>query len=179
MLKFNKDVLLLILEELQDDNKSLYSCLLVNRTWCETTVSVLWKNPGQYFITENAKSMLFDVIFLHLSEESRDILKNKGIDDNLTEIYQRPLFDYINFWKYLNLSLIESIIPSMNLKNSNISIIRSEILKLFINRNTKFISLYIPEYFYFDHQLYNFSGLSIAFQILNSFSVMIIPIKIF
>ena len=73
MLKLNKDVLLLILEELQDDNKSLYSCLLVNRTWCETTVSILWKIPGRIHLTGKAESILFNVILLHLSEESREI----------------------------------------------------------------------------------------------------------
>src|SRR6266536_1920407 len=167
MLCLNKDVLFLILEELQDDNKSLYSCLLVNRTWCEMTVSVLWKNPGQYSITENAKSMLFDVIFLHLSEESRDILKNKGINDHLTEIYQHPSFNYINFWKYLNLSLIKSIIPSKNVENSNISIINNEILKLFINGNTKFIHLTTPRYYF--GRLHQIPGFERCFAELESF----------
>src|SRR6266498_1452051 len=102
MVCFNKDVLFLIFKELNNDKKSLYSCLLVNRTWCEIAVPILWKNPRQYFITDNAKSMLFDVILLHLSEESRDVLKNYGINNPITETYHRPLFNYINFWRYLD-----------------------------------------------------------------------------
>ncbi|PKK64177.1 hypothetical protein RhiirC2_757131, partial [Rhizophagus irregularis] len=95
MLKLNKDVIFLILEELQDDNKSLYSCLLVNRTWCETTVPILWKNPArQYYSTNNAYNILLNVILLHLSEESRNNLKYQGIN-LFMKPYQRPLFNYI------------------------------------------------------------------------------------
>src|SRR5204863_3549286 len=140
--------LFLIFEELKNDEKFLYSCLLVNRTWCITAVPILWRDPDQcYLLSDNSKNILFNVILLHLSEESRDILKNQGINDIITETYQRPLFNYINFWKYLNLSFIESMIFSKNFENSKVSIIRSEILKLFINRNTKFIQLTIPRDF--------------------------------
>ena len=111
MLKFNKDVLLLILEELQDDNKSLYSCLLVNKTWCETTVSILWKIPGRIHLTKKAESILFNVILLHLSVESRDNLKNQGIN-LFMETYQPPLFNYISFWKHLNLQNLECMIKN-------------------------------------------------------------------
>src|SRR5581483_12494321 len=111
MLKLNEDILLLILEELQDDSRSLYSCLLVNRTWCETTVSILWKIPGRILLTEKSESILFNVILSHLSEESRDNLRNQGIN-LFTETYQSPLFNYISFWKHLNLQLLEIIIDN-------------------------------------------------------------------
>src|SRR6266498_1633935 len=152
MVCLNKDILLLILEELQDDNKSLYSCLLVNRAWCETAVSILWKIPGRTHLTGKAESKLFNVILLHLSEESKDNLRNQGIDF-FTETYQPPLFNYIGFWRHLNLQLLECMIISKNIKKFNF--IKNELLNLFINRNTKFISLYIPENF--DHQLHNIS----------------------
>src|SRR2546421_11124593 len=138
MSKLNKDVLHLILVELQNDRKFLYSCLLVNRTWCKTAVLILWKNPLILCPTRN-KRILFDVILLHLPEESRDILKNHGID-LFTELHQRPLFNYISFWKHLNLSILDSMIISVKSKTS---IIRSEILKLLINENTKFTHVYV------------------------------------
>src|SRR6266536_3628927 len=138
----NKDVLLLILEELQDDNKSLYSCLLVNRAWCETAVSILWKIPGRTHLTGKAESKLFNVILLHLSEESKDNLRNQGID-LFTETYRPPLFNYISFWRHLNLRLLESMIIdySKDIESNTptiISFIWNEIFNLFINRNTKF-----------------------------------------
>ena len=45
MLTLDNDVLFLIVKKLQNDKKSLHSCLLVDRTWCGTTVPILWKNP--------------------------------------------------------------------------------------------------------------------------------------
>lgn len=41
----NKDVIYLVLKDLKYDKISLYSCLLINRTWCKMTVSILWNNP--------------------------------------------------------------------------------------------------------------------------------------
>ena len=114
----NKDVLFLILKELKNYKKSLYSCLLVNRTWCVMAVPILWKNPGQTLLTKKARCLLFDVILLHLSEESRDDFKNRGFNNLIAETYQSPLFNYINFWKYLDLSFIENIVFLKNIKTS-------------------------------------------------------------
>ena len=83
MVNLNKDVLFLIFKELQSDKLSLYWCLLVNRTWCEVAVSVLWKVPVRNYITHKSDRRLFylskSLIYLYSSDESRDILKNHGI----------------------------------------------------------------------------------------------------
>ncbi|PKC03832.1 hypothetical protein RhiirA5_423153 [Rhizophagus irregularis] len=53
MSKFNKDILFLIFEKLQNNSKNskfLFSCLMVNRIWCETMIPILWKNPWCYSI---------------------------------------------------------------------------------------------------------------------------------
>src|SRR5436190_10897551 len=138
MSKLNYDIILLILEKLQNV-KHLYSCLMVNKTWCEATVPMLWENPCPADNTKMIK--LAKVIFLHLSEESREILKSKEIN-LFTETSQRPLFNYISFWKYLNLHSLEKMFASITTVKSKVTTIRSEILKLFI-RNTKFTHVYI------------------------------------
>ncbi|PKC57717.1 hypothetical protein RhiirA1_428287, partial [Rhizophagus irregularis] len=130
MLKLNKDVLFLIAENLHDDMISLCSCLLVNKSWCEVTVPILWKIPGRMVLTEKAEDKLFNVILLHLSKDSKDILKNQGID-LYTETYRPTSFNYINFWRHLDLQLLEETF-SRNLK----------ILE--------FISLLIPENINYD-----------------------------
>ncbi|GBC07670.1 hypothetical protein RclHR1_07600009 [Rhizophagus clarus] len=164
----NKDVLFMIFEELShNDKKSLHSCLLVNRTWCTTAMPILWRDPSQFFMTENSMNMLFNVIFLHLSEESKNNLKDQGINNSFIEKYQRPLFNYINFWKYLDLDFLEEIILSKNIKNSNMSIVKNEMLRLFINRNTKFLHLYIRGDF--DYQLHLIPGAEYCFSELESF----------
>ena len=66
----NEDVLFLItiIKEFQNDRKSLHSCLLVDKTWCETTIPILWKNPWKICPIDSVKSkLLFNVIILHLS----------------------------------------------------------------------------------------------------------------
>src|SRR5438046_1892845 len=57
MSKLNRDIIYLILKELQNDNKSLYSCLMVNRTWCVTALPFLWKNPLKFCRTDNSKNI--------------------------------------------------------------------------------------------------------------------------
>ena len=94
MLSINEDVLFLIIKELRNDRKSLHSCLLVDRTWCEITIPILWKNPWKFCPIDSAESiLLFNVILLHLSEESRENLKKQKID-LFTETHQRPLFNF-------------------------------------------------------------------------------------
>ena len=82
MSKLNKDVITLILKELYDKDNTLYPCLLVNRTWCETTVPILWKNPFRFHLKEKAHIIIINVILSYLSEESSDtnlrILKDKA-----------------------------------------------------------------------------------------------------
>ena len=62
MSKLNKDILFLLFEELQDDSKSLFSCLLVNRLWCETVVPILWENPWRFDI--NYQNMRNDTSYI-------------------------------------------------------------------------------------------------------------------
>ncbi|GBC05427.1 hypothetical protein RclHR1_06210012 [Rhizophagus clarus] len=165
--QLNNDLLFLILRELKNDYKSLYSCLLVNRTWCVTAVPILWRDPGQVTPFKKSQDKLFKIILLHLSEESRDILKNQGMNNIIAETYRRPLFDYINFWKYLDLHFVERLIPRSKIGKANIAIIRNEILSLFINRSTKIIHLLIPQKF--DCQLHLIPGAEHCLSELKSF----------
>src|SRR2546423_3162625 len=143
MIKLNKDVLFLIFEELQlgelkNNSNSLY---LVNKTWCEIIIPILWKNPWKWINNKKMKS-LFCVIISHLSNETKENLRFQGI--NLSVTQHKPLFDYISFCRYLNLQDFDEFVDLIdNIEESKISIIRNEILKLFINRNTKITHLYI------------------------------------
>src|SRR6266516_1455151 len=110
MSKLNGDVLYLIFEELQDDKETLYSCISINKTWCETIIPILWRNPWKYYLKGKKKKSLLNVIISHLQDELKKnlkkSLKNKKIDF-FTNSYQRSLlFDYISFCKHLNLIII-------------------------------------------------------------------------
>ena len=108
MSKLIRDILYLIIEELQDDNKTLFSCILVNKTWCEISIQILWRNPWKYLNNKKA-SLLLNVIISHFSDESR---KKLGLyrEHGLYVIsYQKLSFDYISFCKHLNLNEIRSV----------------------------------------------------------------------
>jgi hypothetical protein len=143
MPKLNKDVLILILEELEDDIKSLYSCLLVNKTWCKIIVPILWKNFLKH-LKEEEKSI--NIILSHLSNEVKENLKDQDINLSSIMLRQIPLFDYISYCRYFNLFRLENIFSKIkNIEESKISIIKNEILKLFINRNTMYTCLFISQ----------------------------------
>ncbi|RIA85855.1 hypothetical protein C1645_830176 [Glomus cerebriforme] len=142
MLMLNENILYLIFKEFQDYDPSLHSCLLVNKIWCETIIPILWKNPWKSFIIGKEVSLL-NVIISHLSDESKDNLRNKG----MIITNQRPLFNYINFCKHLNLKEIERLINFKFDDDSDILILKNEIFKLLVNSNTKFTHLCIPHQF--------------------------------
>jgi hypothetical protein len=135
-----------------------------------TAMPVLWRNPSENIDSSlTARKLLFNVILLHLSEESRDILKNQGLNKLINEVmnkYQRPLFDYLSFWKYLDLYFLEIVISSKFDGKLNLPIIRNEILKLFINENTNLMHLLIPQYF--DYQLHLIPGAEYCLSRLDS-----------
>src|SRR6266508_4332535 len=113
MSKLSRDVFYLILNELQDEKKSLYSCLLVNKTWCEIIIPILWKNPWDNL--KSGKDKLFSVIISHLSDETRNYLSQEI--DFLTNLYQKPLFNYISFCKHLNFNEIKRRIKKFIVRN--------------------------------------------------------------
>jgi hypothetical protein len=159
----NRDILYLIFKKLQNDKKTLYSSLSVNKTCGEIIIPILWRNPWKYLTLTNKKrnlSLLFNVIISHLSDESKSNLKfNQSIDF----LYQKPLFNYISFCKHLNLRAITKIINSNCSKYEiNISIVKNEIFKLFINENTRFTHLYLPQHF--DYQIHLIPGAKQCFS---------------
>ena len=50
-------ILYLIFKELQDE-KTLFSYLRVNKTWCETIIPILWKDPWKYLKGKKFKKNL-------------------------------------------------------------------------------------------------------------------------
>ncbi|GES74581.1 hypothetical protein GLOIN_2v1765889 [Rhizophagus clarus] len=150
-MKLIRDIFYLILEELQDDKRTLYSSLTVNKTWWEIIIRILWKNPWKYITDEFKEFSFFVIIISHLSDESKNNLKIQGIDLP-TVSSQKLLFNYISFCRHLNFNALDKIFTTIRIKyhysNSTLIILKNEIYKLFINENTKFIHhLYIPQQF--------------------------------
>ncbi|CAG8658423.1 uncharacterized protein OCT59_024454 [Rhizophagus irregularis] len=141
MSKLNHDILYEIFQNLQDlininsnylenSNKEInykgfkrsqFSCLLVNKSWCEVMIPFLWSNPFKYGYM---KSPLFETIISHLSDNSIKILKDKNIiRANFQKL--KLSFNYIRFCKYFHDLHIFPVDSKMLLKE--------EIYKLFIS----------------------------------------------
>ncbi|CAB4394461.1 unnamed protein product [Rhizophagus irregularis] len=120
-----------IVEYLEEDNITLYSCLLVNRLWCKVSVRILWRN------IQNCRT-----IIACLPNESRYILhKNKII----ISTSKPPLFNYVTFIKNLSIYNINNLIKNILQNFQSITpqslyykkyIVAIEIYKLFMNQTT-------------------------------------------
>src|ERR1043166_741462 len=157
MSNLNGDILYLTFSKLQYDKNTLHSCLLVNKLWCENIIPILWKNPWKYLKEKGWGSML-SVILSHLPDKLKDRLKKKGI-----HIIHRkkPLFDYISFCRHLSLKGINEII-SIYKRPNKAAAIKNEIFKLFINENTNYTHLYVPQQF--DLQIHLIPGAKLCFS---------------
>ncbi|PKC60413.1 hypothetical protein RhiirA1_468053 [Rhizophagus irregularis] len=151
MFRLNNDILHLIFEYLEDNKNDLYSCLLVNKTWCEIIVLILWKDPWNEltnFPHFSSTILLLNVIISHIQDEAKikevyNYFINSGI--HLSSC-QRPLLNYIRFCKHLNLGTIMNITEYIKDLSERL-IVEDEIFKLFINKDVKITYLYIPKKF--------------------------------
>ena len=98
------NILFLLFKELQSDSRSLFSCLLVNKLWCETVIPILWRDPWRYEgnINYQKASSLYHIIILSLPNDIKEFLTNQGIQ--LFPISHQSLsFDYLSFCRSINM----------------------------------------------------------------------------
>jgi hypothetical protein len=152
MTNLNKDILFLIFEELQDDSKSLLSCLLVNKLWCEVVIPILWRNPWCYNINYYNKRYLFAIIVFYLPNDIKDLLMRKGI--KLQLISSKSLFfDYLSFCKSIDINILNVIILIGSSLAYNRFLLQQNFYSLFMKK--------FPELKYLDmrsikHQIFYF-----------------------
>ena len=130
------DCLNKILEYLEDYKVTLFSCLLVNRLWCEVAVRILWRNGLRY----NATTYI--TLIACLPNESKEILCNNRIIIPIPTS-KPPMFNYAAFCKKLSLCRVDSridyllrdkIFISLYNLNDNICIVKQEIFKMFMKQ---------------------------------------------
>jgi hypothetical protein len=133
MPELNKDILFLIFEELQEDSKSLFSCLMVNRLWSETVIPVLWKNPWGYNINYYNKSSLYSLIISYLPDDIKESLIRQEISLPLI-LYQPLLFDYLSFCRSIDVDILNSIISIGTSDFYNQFLLQQEIYNLLMRK---------------------------------------------
>ncbi|GBC10275.1 hypothetical protein RclHR1_00950012 [Rhizophagus clarus] len=151
-----------IFEYLEDDKNTLYSCMFVNRLWCEASVEIFWRNGCDYSISN------VNTLVACLPNESKENLYNNGITF-LTSTTKIPIFNYASFCKVLSISYIhqkiEELFENQQMTQrqflASTNLVVQEICKMFMNqiislkrlvllqRENTFISTFI---------LYHYSG---------------------
>ncbi|RIA87518.1 hypothetical protein C1645_807280 [Glomus cerebriforme] len=136
MTTLNFDCLILIFDEIRTDKKSLYSCLFVNKKWCNIMVPILWKH-SLYKISTLREEKIFNTILSCLPLSSKQLLFDNNIKLPSTILLKPPLFNYISFCNFPETEVIKKIIE-MVLGNNNryyqINLLEQEIYKLFVSQ---------------------------------------------
>ncbi|RHZ84821.1 hypothetical protein Glove_74g182 [Diversispora epigaea] len=141
------EIFRIVLGILSKDKKSLHSCLLVDRTWCERVVSILWNDPFQFLKEPSAE--LIQTYILCLPESVRANLQESGINLENTPNH-KPTFDYAVFLrhlKYINfyessLVWLEKVMGHSNHRSEGF-LVTKELCKLFMNQSPAILSLNI------------------------------------
>ncbi|GES97582.1 hypothetical protein GLOIN_2v1523507 [Rhizophagus clarus] len=112
-IEINTDVLSVILYFLRYNRRSLHSCLLVNRLWCELTIPILWRDPWTFFYrlentsspsVQNQPIKLINTYLSLLPQESIIELQNNGIN---VPIYQyKSTLNYPSYLRGLDLDYL-------------------------------------------------------------------------
>jgi hypothetical protein len=141
----------------EEDNLTLYSCLLVNRFWCKIAVRILWRNILNFKGSHRRRSLtlrrslrvvtsILSTLIACLPNESKELLyKNKIFISTPTS--NPPLFNYSEFCKVLSINEITEIVNDV-LENYN-DLVVNEIIKMFTNQISslkKFTYFYNPKY---------------------------------
>jgi hypothetical protein len=159
MSKLNKDILFLIFGELQDDSKSLFSCLMVNRLWCETVIPILWRNPWCYDIDYSKKNYLFEIVASYLSDKMKRALVRLGC--KLPSFsHQSLLFDYLSFCRSIDVHTT-SIITAGFSSDFNNCYLQQEFYNFFMKKfpEVKYLNLNSISY-----QIFDFSEEGLRFE---------------
>src|ERR1043165_263513 len=145
------DCILNILKYLYKDHKTLFSCLLINKQWCEITVPILWRKPWKLGISIEFWEFITDTLILCLSDYSKQVLHINGIISS-TVLSQQPKFDYISYIEYISQDLITKFVNNYittNFEEDTFSsmhkdLLFEEIWKMFLNQCVSLNSFTLP-----------------------------------
>ncbi|KAF0412771.1 hypothetical protein F8M41_007862 [Gigaspora margarita] len=91
----------IILNNLNNEFNSLYSCALVSRHWCKMSIPILWQVPFSF--PSDQRPLFISQYFSSLDENEGPILKEYRINVK----FPNTLFNYAKFLKVFNLTSLE------------------------------------------------------------------------
>ncbi|CAB5217156.1 unnamed protein product [Rhizophagus irregularis] len=109
LLYLTDDCFYYILQYLKNDCSTLFTCLLVNRFWCKTTIPFLYANPFTKISKKN--HLIISTIIFCFNKEEILQLKKQFNNINIDEEH-KPLFEYLKYLEDYNHFEIDSTIIS-------------------------------------------------------------------
>ncbi|CAG8720221.1 20821_t:CDS:1 [Racocetra persica] len=109
------DCVTIILENLRYDPGCLFSCLLINRSWCRVTVPILWSDPFSIFGEKFGRNIIRSYLICLDYENKLNLIKN-GINISLSE---NPLFGYHKYLQFLEYELLNHLVRSWMIENEH------------------------------------------------------------
>ncbi|PKC56105.1 hypothetical protein RhiirA1_542241 [Rhizophagus irregularis] len=172
--ELNSDCLNLIFDELIYDKKSLHSCLLVNKRWCNVVVPILWKKHAWSdcvkYLREVKMRRVFKTILSFLSSSSRLFLSDNEISIPPIIPETTPTFNYISFCNFPEDEIIKIIMRAIFKRirsDDKKKILEQEIYKLFISQCKNIREIHLQT----THPLNLFPGASECFSQLYSLRI--------
>jgi hypothetical protein len=142
-----------VLQYLIEDPGTLYSCILVNRSWCRLTIPILWSDPFNNIKRKNPNNANLSIrTFISCLDDSEKFsLTNEFI--KIPNSWKETLFDYpkyLKIFKYDHFGKLLENFVRMNYKllievktdlNKIYMIITSVIMEMIFKKSRKLITL--------------------------------------
>jgi hypothetical protein len=138
---------------LQDDIKTLFTCLFINKLWCQITVPILWRDPWKFKIWDTSSSkdrykLMLNILILFLSDDIKSLIIQPKYSFRRTIDYNTStLFNYPSFCKNFSIHHINKMVNLSKYQHNNDQkeLIIKEILKLFVSESTHFLYMHIED----------------------------------
>ncbi|CAG8480087.1 3420_t:CDS:1 [Acaulospora morrowiae] len=142
------EIFRLVFGLLSHDKNFLHSCLLVDRTWSESVVSILWRDPFRFL--QKPSAQLIQTYILCLNDIDRAKLQELGITFE-NEASYKPFFDYVIFLRHLNYidfyessqAWLKEILGEQEKHDSKAFLVVEKLLRLFMERCPTILSMNI------------------------------------
>ncbi|RIB05115.1 hypothetical protein C2G38_2220560 [Gigaspora rosea] len=92
-----------ILNNLDKEFNSLYSCALVSRHWCKISIPILWQDPFSFYY----KPLIISGYLSSLGKDDKIGLQYMLKMCDINTQFPQTIFDYASFLKVLNLYLLK------------------------------------------------------------------------
>ncbi|CAG8571690.1 11599_t:CDS:1 [Funneliformis mosseae] len=143
--KLPPECLQMIFKLFEDDLKSLHSCLLVDRYWCDCVVSTLWRRPFE-LVSRPSSGKLIETYTHFFDEESKKLLSPHNIIIKpepivfdypffIRSIQYHNVYDFSSVWLHEADCQGQQKLSSSDDRTNLLRAFSKELIKLFLKYN--------------------------------------------